>query len=212
MLRREASPCAATSAKAARKRWPSGWIPTESSITCSRTESCKKSSDSWYVDEGSSWYNHERCTTRNACGGGNEGRNRCIGAGKKNPSEGARRLTPGNDVGTTDAANLVDSSSPSYLLSTVRRCLQEINHADNKGTDPAVQAQLPETFSIPHAGLQFQPHAKPRAGSSASKTPPMAPDPAKKAPACYKNSVLPPKGESKFPSTNRLVADRTYKN
>lgn len=49
--RRDALRCAATSAKTARKRWPSGWIPSVSSTTCSRIESCKKSSDSWCVEE-----------------------------------------------------------------------------------------------------------------------------------------------------------------
>ena len=49
--RRDALRCAATSAKTARKRWPSGWIPSVSSTTCSRIESSKKSSDSWCVEE-----------------------------------------------------------------------------------------------------------------------------------------------------------------
>jgi len=69
--------------------------------------------------------------------------------------------------------------------------LMDINQGDDKETQEAVQAQLPESLSLPRAGLQFQPHAKPQAGSSANQPPKAAPDPVKKIAPNYKNSILP---------------------
>lgn len=98
----------------------------------------------------------------------------------------------------------------SLAFSTVRECHQDINQGDDKETQEAVQAQLPGSFSLPRAGLQFQPHAKPQAGSSATKPQKAAPDPVKKIAPSYKNSILPSKGESES-SSNRIPAARIKK-